>query len=202
MLKCFIMENDFWHILCWIQIPSKLRTRNNFFWLLSFSDIYCAIMISGLVTSNPDFAACEQGRTPGYASARSNQRFCYSLSWKNIYSIYMQTFNDLASPCSIAVRIGLGPCADPELGTGGPDLPLENHKNIGLDPQKLARPRWISLLRVDKSLCLPKLKPITVLLYGFSFKNENFASFSFVVKDNLRHLRTFSQVLATVIKVL
>ena len=34
----------------------------------------------------------------------------------------------------------------------------------------------ISLLRVDKSLCLPKLKSITVLLYDFSFKNENFAT--------------------------
>ena len=37
--------------------------------------------------------------------------------------------------------------------------------------------------KVDKSLCLPKLKSITVLLYGFSFKNENFATFTFVVKD-------------------
>ena len=33
-----------------------------------------------------------------------------------------------------------------------------------------------------------------------SFKNENFATFTFVVKVNLRHLRTFSQVLSTVIK--
>ena len=40
----------------------------------------------------------------------------------------------------------------------------------------------MSLLRVDKSLCLPKLKSITVLLYDFSFKNENFATFIFVVK--------------------
>ena len=31
-----------------------------------------------------------------------------------------------------------------------------------------ARPRLISLLRVDKSLYLPKLKSITVLLYDFS----------------------------------
>ena len=37
--------------------------------------------------------------------------------------------------------------------------------------------------RVDKSLWLPKLKSITVLLYDFSFKNENFATFTFVVKD-------------------
>ena len=41
----------------------------------------------------------------------------------------------------------------------------------------------ISLLRVDKSLCLLKLKSITVLLYDFSFKNENFATFTFIVKD-------------------
>ena len=37
--------------------------------------------------------------------------------------------------------------------------------------------------RVDKSLCLPKLKSITVLLYDFSFKNETFTTFTFVVKD-------------------
>ena len=41
---------------------------------------------------------------------------------------------------------------------------------------------------------------MTVLLYDFSFKNENFATFTFVVKDYLRYLRTFSQVLATLIK--
>ena len=41
----------------------------------------------------------------------------------------------------------------------------------------------MSLLRVDKSLCLQKLKSITVLLYDFSFKYENFATFTFVVKD-------------------
>ena len=38
-----------------------------------------------------------------------------------------------------------------------------------------------------------------------SFKNENFATFTFVVKDMfnlLRHLRTFSQVLATFNKIL
>ena len=28
--------------------------------------------------------------------------------------------------------------------------------------------------RVDKSLCVPKLKSVTVLLYDFSTKNENF----------------------------
>ena len=44
-------------------------------------------------------------------------------------------------------------------------------------------PRLISLLRVDRSLCLPKLKSITVLLYDFSIKNENFATFAFVVTD-------------------
>ena len=41
----------------------------------------------------------------------------------------------------------------------------------------------LSLFRVDKSLCLPNVKSITVLLYDFSFKNENFATFTFVVKD-------------------
>ena len=37
-----------------------------------------------------------------------------------------------------------------------------------------------------------------------SFKSENFATFIFVVKDmfNLRHLGTFSQVLATFIEIL
>ena len=34
-----------------------------------------------------------------------------------------------------------------------------------------------------KFLCLPKLKSMTVLLYDFSFKNENFAHFTFVVED-------------------
>ena len=38
-----------------------------------------------------------------------------------------------------------------------------------------AMPRCISTLRVDKSLCLPKLKSITVLLcYMTSTVNENF----------------------------
>ena len=49
------------------------------------------------------------------------------------------------------------------------------------------------------------LKSITVLLYDFSFKTANFATFTFVVKGMfslLRHLRTFSQVLATFIKIL
>ena len=32
---------------------------------------------------------------------------------------------------------------------------------------EVGRPRLISLLRVDKSSCLPKLKSITVLLYDF-----------------------------------
>ena len=54
----------------------------------------------------------------------------------------------------------------------------------------------------NKSLCLPKLKSIAVLLYDFSFKNENFATFTFVVKDMfIFNLRTFSQVFATVIKI-
>ena len=42
-------------------------------------------------------------------------------------------------------------------------------------PEKVIIHR-VSLLRVDESLCLPKLKSITVLLYDFSFKNENFAT--------------------------
>ena len=50
-----------------------------------------------------------------------------------------------------------------------------------------------------------EMKSITVLLYDFSFKNENFATITFVVKTcsnfNRRHLRTFSQVLATFIKI-
>ena len=55
------------------------------------------------------------------------------------------------------------------------------HKD--LSTRKSGRPRWIIPLRIDKSLCLPKLKSITVLLYDFSFKNESFATFTFVVKD-------------------
>ena len=39
---------------------------------------------------------------------------------------------------------------------------------------KAARPRLISLLRVDNSLCLLKLKSIIVLLYHFSTMNGNF----------------------------
>ena len=37
------------------------------------------------------------------------------------------------------------------------------------------------------SLCLPKLKSITVLLYDFSLKNENFITLSFVAKDMFNH---------------
>ena len=33
---------------------------------------------------------------------------------------------------------------------------------------KAASSRWIPLLRADESLCLPKLKSITVLLHDFS----------------------------------
>ena len=36
---------------------------------------------------------------------------------------------------------------------------------------------------INQSLCLPKLKSLTVLLYDFSLKNENFTTFTFVVKD-------------------
>ena len=55
----------------------------------------------------------------------------------------------------------------------------------------------ITFLRVDKFSCLPKLKSITVLLYDISIRNETFLLsllFSF-------NLRTFSQVLSTVIKI-
>ena len=53
--------------------------------------------------------------------------------------------------------------------------------------------KWISLLRVDKSLCLPKLIEVdNCLLYDFSFKNESFAIFTFFVKDmfNLQSKRS------------
>ena len=43
---------------------------------------------------------------------------------------------------------------------------IVTYKRIYL-PEKWYRPRWILLFRVDKSLCLPKLKSITVLFYGF-----------------------------------
>ena len=48
-----------------------------------------------------------------------------------------------------------------------------------------ARPRCISLLRVDKPLCLPKLESIFVLLSDFSTMNESFSAFSFVVGSSL-----------------
>ena len=41
----------------------------------------------------------------------------------------------------------------------------------------------IQLLTSMRSLCLSKLKSITVLLYDFLIKNENLATFTFVVKD-------------------
>ena len=59
-----------------------------------------------------------------------------------------------------------------------------------------AKPRLISLSRVDKSLCLPKLKSLTVLLYDFLTINKNLGL------GVMFNLRTFSQVLATVIKIL
>ena len=59
----------------------------------------------------------------------------------------------------------------------------------------------ILLLRVDKSLCLLKLKSITVLLYDFLFKNENFATFLLLLR-HVQPLRIFSQVLAIFIKLL
>ena len=49
------------------------------------------------------------------------------------------------------------------------------------------------------------MKPITVLFYDFSFKNENFATFTFVVKDifNLQSKtsKDFLTSLASVIKI-
>ena len=51
-------------------------------------------------------------------------------------------------------------------------------------------------LRIDKCLCPPKLKSITVLLYYFSFKNENFATFTFVVKGMFNlHSKTSKDIL-------
>ena len=46
-----------------------------------------------------------------------------------------------------------------------------------------ARPRCISILRVDKSSCLPKLKSITVLLYDFLTMNEHFLLSLFLLKS-------------------
>ena len=66
-----------------------------------------------------------------------------------------------------------------------------------------ARPRRISLLRVDKSFCLLKLKSITVLLYDFSTKNEIFLHSLLLLKScSTFNLRTFSEVLlSTVIEI-
>ena len=63
-----------------------------------------------------------------------------------------------------------------------------------------ARPSCILLLRVDKSSCLSKLKSIFVLLYNVLTIYETFSTFTFVV-GVLFNLRTFSQILATVIKI-
>ena len=51
--------------------------------------------------------------------------------------------------------------------------------------------------KVDKSLCLPKLKSITVMIYDFSFKNENFATFTFVVKDMFNLSKTSKDFLTS-----
>ena len=59
-----------------------------------------------------------------------------------------------------------------------------------------ARPRCISLEMIDKSLCIPELKSITVLLYDFNYE-LNVSTFTLVV-EVMFNLRTFSQVLATV----
>ena len=39
-----------------------------------------------------------------------------------------------------------------------------------------------------------ELKSITVLLYDFSFKNENFATFTFVVKDCIMMVNLQSKI--------
>ena len=64
---------------------------------------------------------------------------------------------------------------------------------------KATRPRFISLLKVDKSSCLPKLKSITVLLYDLFYYERKFPTFNFVV-EVMFNLRTSSHVLASVIK--
>ena len=47
-------------------------------------------------------------------------------------------------------------------------------------------------LRVDKSLCLPKLKSINVLLYDFSTMNENFLLSLLLLKTSKDFLTSFS----------
>ena len=43
-----------------------------------------------------------------------------------------------------------------------------------IEVRKYTDPAEVNItLRVDKSICLPKLKSLTVLLYGFSTMNEN-----------------------------
>ena len=59
------------------------------------------------------------------------------------------------------------------------DFTFGRHKDLSTRKSDNS-PRPLSLFRVDKSLCLPNVKSITVLLYDFSFKNENFATFTFV----------------------
>ena len=63
-----------------------------------------------------------------------------------------------------------------------------------------ARPKCMLLLRVDKYLCLPKLKSITVLLYYISTIYERKLSTLTFAVEVMFNLRTFSHVLATVIK--
>ena len=59
-----------------------------------------------------------------------------------------------------------------------------------------ARPRRIPLLGIDKSLCLPKLKSITDLLYDLLTMNENY-----LLSLMFNLIKTFSQILATVIEI-
>ena len=55
--------------------------------------------------------------------------------------------------------------------------------------------RLMSLLRVDKAMCLPQLKSITVLLYDFSTMNKKF------LIEFMFNLKTFSHILETIIKI-
>ena len=70
-----------------------------------------------------------------------------------------------------------------------------------ISPRPLGRGEY-HFLTVDQSSCLLKLKSITVLLYDFSIKNENFQLSLLLWKScSTFTLRTFSQVLSTVIKI-
>ena len=73
---------------------------------------------------------------------------------------------------------------------------------IYLPEKVIIRLRELSLFRVDKSSCLPKMKSITALLYDFLTKNENVLLSLLLLKScSTFNLRTFSQVSSTVIEV-